>query len=68
MNYKEKVPSTWANVRRPQYLLMANSNRIQAYIAAHKEFPKDYKSMIEKERPQLETLPDGRKKDCYLYF
>ena len=68
MNHNEKVPSTWANIRRPQYLIAKNTHRIQDYIIAHKEFPPNYKSMIEKEYKQLETEPDGHKKDCYLYF
>ena len=45
-----------------------NTNKIQEYIIAHKEFPKNYKSMLEKEGRKIETEPDGRKKDCYLYF
>lgn len=68
MNSQEKIPSTWANIKRPQSLIAANSNRIQEYIVKYKKFPENYRSMIEKERRQLETEPDGRKKDCFLYF
>ncbi len=66
-NYQEKVPSTWANIKRPQYLIGKNTDRIQAYIVQHKEFPSDYKSMIEKEYKPPEYTADGRK-DCFLYF
>ena len=67
MNHKEKVKSTWAEEKRPWRLLNNNSNRIQEYIVKHKEFPTDYKSMIEKEYKPPEHTADGRK-DCFLYF
>ena len=66
-NRDEKAPSTWSNIKRPQYLIAKNSNRIQEYIVEHKCFPEDYKSMIEKERKQPEHTYMGRK-DCFLYF
>ena len=67
MNSEEKVPSTWAEVRRPHYLIIRNTHRIQNYIIAKKEFPPHYKQLIEKEVKQPEKTADGRK-NTYLYF
>ena len=66
-NNKEKVPSTWAEEKRPFYLMAANTNRIQDFIVANKKFPLHYKSLIEEEWKPPEYTADG-KKDCYLYF
>lgn len=68
LNKDEPVPSTWAQTQKRHFNIMCeNTNRIQEYIVQNKCFPKDYKKMIKKWEP-VEYRPDGRRKDCYLYF
>ena len=68
LNSKEHVPSTWADQigRKPFAVMQRNTNRIQDYIVKHKEFPKDYKKMLEKYEPL--TYGIGPKKDTYMGF
>jgi len=67
MNREEKVPSTWAEEKRPFYRIIDNTNRIQEYIVENKKFPANYKDFIEIDKKQPEQTADGRK-DCFLYF
>ena len=68
MNHKERVPSTWSDqgTRRPFAVMQRNTNRIQEYIVKYKEFPKNYKDMLEKYEPIQYGI--GPKKDTYMGF
>lgn len=68
MNSGERVPSTWADqgLRRPFAVMQRNTNRIQEYICKHKEFPAEYKSMIDKyEQPDYNVYSNS---DTYMGF
>lgn len=64
IDYKSKIPSTWAEDKKPWYQLATNTDIIQEYIMKYKKFPENWKQMINKEPKKEEKQVNT----FYLYF